>query len=669
VLLLTGRAFPFTVDHEMTVRPLAASVGWLVSSAIAFAFQGATLEAAANAPPTGAPASAAKPKPALSIIGDAGARTVRFDGADANGRTAKLTLLLKLENHAGGALTVSFFPTAASSSRTQAIPLNQPKKGAYPRVQPRVAVAGGGEPSVEPGTNILRLVFGLRKGAAPEAADGLLQLVVKDVPPAQVAVVGAAPKASVAPSPVTLKVTRGVDFPLVGGWGPSGDEETVRIAGPGAAGMVAHPDVRAVLVGESEANAALRFSSPSGNGTERTGTVTVSGWSGEGTYKGSLDLDRNSASATSIPVDVKVRDSILWPLFFVLLGALLGGLGVRAYGVHKRRDLLRSELKATNELYDAEADKSHPYTLDDDLVGGIREPTKRQCKQPGTITGEIGQLYCAIHTAKTDPEFAIVTARTRAVMARFANWHDLRRELARLNAALEFAGPGAGTSIRSDTEELARRVGSEPPADQAPGIVAGFREQRQVLRAYKRLADRFNALSPADRRRLARYQPDSLYDDAPPAELGGSGRVWPTLNLFDSATDALADPASAPPIPPGAPPEDEHEGIRDRLRRTRTLGFDAITYIDAPRADRRSSREILAGLRRWDWTLGIATAALTVLAYVVGIYTDTYGGWVAYATAFAAGFFAQATLAAVATAISQLPLFQSYRLGPGEPAK
>ena len=422
-------------------------------------------------------------------------------------------------------------------------------------------------------------------------------------------------------------------------------------------------------MGDSEANAALRFSSPGGNEAEPTGTVTVSGWSGEGTYKGSLDLDQDSAKATAIPLDVKVRDSILWPILFVVLGALSGGFGVRAYGLHKRRDLLRAELKATNEQYKAEENKSHPYALDDDLVGGIRDPTNRQCKrQPGTITGEIGQLYCAIHTAKTDPEFATVTARTRVVMARFANWHDLRRELDRLDAALEFAGPGAGTSIRTDTEELVRRVGSEPPADQAPGMVAAFREQRQVLRAYKRLADRFNALSPADRQRLGRYQPDSLYDDAPPAELGGSGaRVWPTLNLFDAATDALADPASAPTVPPGAPPEEEHDEILVGPRLM--FASDTSSYIHAPRADRRSSREILVGLRRWDWTLGITTAALTVLVYVVGIYTDTYGGWVAYATAFAAGFFTQTTLAAVGTAISQLPPFQSYRLGPDEPAK
>ena len=253
------------------------------------------------------------------------------------------------------------------------------------------------------------------------------------------------------------------------------------------------------------------------------------------------------------------------------------------------------------------------------LVGGIRDPS-----QPSNASGSpersperSGRSTARIHTAKTDPGFrgchgpyARPSWRSMAIgMTSPMNWTSL-------DAALEFGS--WRRNFNPHRHGGARSTGgTEPACDQAPGMVAAFREQRQVLRACKRLADRFNALSPADRQRLGRYQPDSLYDDAPPAELGGSGaRVWPTLNLFDAATDALADPASAPTVPPGAPPEEEHDeilvGPRLMFASTRARTSMRRGRTGAPRA--RSLLASADGIGRWESPPPLSRCSSTWLA-------------------------------------------------------
>jgi hypothetical protein len=651
---------------------LGFTVRWVAVFATGLALQAIPPSAAANGS-VSSPKPKPKPKPTLSVVGSGDTRIVRFDGADARGRLGELTLLLRLEGGDGEKPEVRFFPTAPGASSTRPLRLNRPQEGSYPSEEPRVATIDGKSPILTEGTNIVRFQFGLATKASPEAADGLLQLDLEDVSLVQVPVAGAPPKAALAPSPVKLEVTRGVDLGFVD-WDANDDEETVSVTGPGSAGVMASPDMTTTLQGDGgeEANARLTFGNHDGRSGQSAGTVSVSGWSAVGSYSGALQLDQDSATPTSLPVQLKVRDSIVWPIFFVLLGALIGGVGVRAYGLRRRRELLRGELKAANERYEASEKQPHLYLLTDDLLGGIRAPTKHQCKrQPSSITGDFGKLYCDIHKAKTDPDFNDVTSRARDVLARFEHWQDFRGESERLRDALKSANPARGSAARDDADALIRAVQAEPPADKAAPVLAAFRHYRQILRAYRRLDDRFEALGPAEQQRLSRYRADNLYEVIRPTDDLDATRAWQMLNIMDAAYEALAHPALAPHDPPGAPTSEEAEQERQFVQ---TLGLRPGRGLEllesaggAARVDRRSAQAILSSLRRWDWVLGLGTAVLTVVAYVAGVYTDTYGGWLQYATAFAAGFFGQAALATLAAAIAQLPLFQSYRISPRAP--
>lgn len=599
----------------------------------------------------------ASAKPAPTVVGDTGEHVLTFNHDNGRGRTAPLNLILKVPAGSAGKLSATFFPTGPRSAG-HLTHLNVANQGPYPVDRPRLFTEDGKPPKLDPGLNFVRLTFGLATGASPDAADGLLHLRLAGLTSAKLQTHGQGPEATLAPSPVKIQVTGGFLFFS----GSRHESQAVTVSGPGTPAVTRGPEATADLQGShgADAEATLGFEPTNSLSALGHGAVTASDWSGPGSYSGTVELDPRSADPTSIAVQLDVRDSVVWPILVVLLGAALGGFGTRAYALHRKREILRSALKAAEARYQQSPKPDGLYRLGDDLSGqGEQFPSKKACQEADESRGELARLYCDIHAAKSEAELTEAANRAKAIAARFARWHEFRLGLRRLKRALVDADPPADdpqqVGIASDSQAAIQACRYEPPDAAADAAIAALTSQRELLLAYTRLKRRFQSVPDWERDRLKAYEPAELYrSNRPQGELNATN-TWKLLNALGAAHDALRHPEAAPDNPP----------IPVRIQ---PRGFMAAGPVEVAETggDRRSAQQIVTSLRRFDWGIAVATALVTVVVYVVGLYTDTYGGWMNYVAAFGAGAFTQV---AIGAAIEQFPLFRSYRLEPATGSK
>jgi hypothetical protein len=622
----------------------------------------------------------------ISVVPTEGARTLAFDLSDDRGRVAVLTMIVRAQIPSGTQreLRIRFHPTGPDAA-PGVVRLNEGRLEPYPARQAVVVTADGRNPSVRRGQNVVRVRFGLAHTAEPAAADGLLCVRARGArfPAIQVQVVGKPPTIAFRPETAKLRITR--DF--LGLWGRGGERQ-LRVSGPGVRAAVAGPAAEARLGTEDGQDATARLSFERKRAVDGHGeaSVRVSGWDGAGTYEGTLQVNPGADQPTAVLVEAKVRHHWLWAVLVVLCGGAVGGVGLRAYALHRRREILRIALKDAEKRYRLADKPEDLYAIEDytDILGtGERFPGRRSCRRDET-RAELAQLYCDVHKLRSDAEFEAATQRTRAIVEEFERWLAFKRERDGLRLLLETAALPGHSALREDVEDVLRSIGARPPdAATAEASLEALRRWRRIVAAYTRLGRRFAALDPMAQRRLTRYDPESVYaevrtsSDAPPAA------VWRALIIFEAAHDALARPADAPVHPPGLEPPDEpptpesermkqilgsvragaHFAISRRLEREFDLAPPVAREV---LADRRTATQIARSLRRWDYITAGITAIVTAVAYVVTIYDDTWGDILDYLSAFGAGFLAQGLVAGVKTAFEQLPPLRSYRLDPAE---
>lgn len=626
---------------------------------------------------TSATASSARAQ--IGIVSTEGERMLVFDRGDKRGRVALLTLIVQAKIPTGKPreLRIRFHPTGPEA-HAETVRLNEGRLEAYPEQQPVVFTANGKNPRVRRGYNVVRLRVGLARAADPAAADGFLCLRAKGLPlpPIQVHVVGNPPTVAFKPETAKLQVTS--DF--LGLWGRGGERD-VRVSGSGVRAVIAGPDAQTRLVTDDgkNADARLSFSPARADDGHGDATVRVTGWDGAGAYEGTIQLNPGADKPAVLPVEAKMRRHWLVAVIVVLAGGLVGGVGLRAYALHRRRAVLRIALKDAEERYRCADKPEDLYTVEaytDILGSGERFPSRWNCHRDNTRQ-ELAQLYCDIYKAKSDGELEAVAQRTQVIVAEFERWRAFKRERDALRLALlDAAAPSGESALYDDVQDVLLSIGARPPDEAtADSLLQALRRWRQIVAAYSRLSRTFAALTPAVQRRLHRYDPDQVYSnvstspDAPPAD------VWRLLQIFEAASDALARPADAPEHPPGLEPGEPLTekgksfkrllGVRFAVAPEFDEGLDLAPTLarEAPE-DRRTATEIARSLRRWDYVTAGITAGVTAVAYVVTVYDDTYGDIFDYLSAFGAGFLAQGIAAGVKTAFEQLPPFMSDRLEP-----
>jgi hypothetical protein len=626
----------------------------------------------------------------LTLIGPT-ARTLTFDSRTKEGaRVAALNIVLQ-SKAARGTLDVRLVPASPHPLGATTVHINAhvPKLAGTRR--PVLYVQRPAMLKIRSGR---RAIVGLRlavgRTGRPAATAGTLLIGLRGQPrvaPLTIAVSAQGPQATFAPSPAKLKVTQQAG-PFSGENDGDGLSQSVLVKGPGAAAWVdpSHrAQVRSTLRSDPNSSVLVVLSLP--DRLKRDGLASarldVSKIDGPGKYTGQQVLDPSSPKPATLPVEVTVRHGLFWPLLLVSVGAIIGGLGVAMQDRRRRRNIVRIGLKRAVEGYAAQdrADRREEEPLSDDMYRpdalghGIRFPGRRACKQRSDDWGRVANLYCDARRAKDEAELDVLADEAEEVVAAFERWHALRRGVRALRIALRRANPGPRSTALAETTNLAASVAVEPDAETAAKLVDRFERQRRVLAAYGALQHLYGELDAASRGRLARYAPETVYTGATSEPERTPADTYTLLLKLAAAQDVV--------LHPDRPVEREEDLELADLDMSRLAGGAAFALapgspvIDAfvpswlrrgrTGSDSRSAAAIERGVKRWDLSLFLVTAIATLLAYTLPVWTDTWGSFADYATAFAAGLLGQVVVGGAALSWTLFPSLRSYRLAGAKP--
>lgn len=456
---------------------------------------------------------------------------------------------------------------------------------------------------------------------------------------------GASAKPSAEPAEVTLAVTRM--------WGPFSGHGSEGVNGAvwlkeGPAGAMP----RSTLVGSAEGRRARialegdpqpEFRPPA---ALQAATVSVKSKPRAGSYSGALPLGDDG----SLKLKLLVQDFLLWPVLTVLVGAVIGGLGTKAYAWRRRKRLLLSSLKDALELY---ADRRHaPHALGTahDLTwpGPKDLPDKKACEQLTDpivdAARQVKEVWCAVARVKGDEGLDSVAADVAAVRTTLDGWLEVDFEVQRLAAV---SAELADHELRpyQDAKGLVREM-ANPPSDETTRQTHLLRvgQHANVVAAFVAAYAAWNVLDGRQWEKHAELDPRAIYGKfAGLPERSETDTAKMLRELASARDDLMRLEREGQEFQP----QQSGRALSLPLLPSSTAAVLALTAALSKLGERRplerlTAADLSARARRWDGLLQGAMAAVTVLAYVLTVYTGhTYGQSTDYLSAIAVGLLGQ----------------------------
>jgi len=592
-------------------------------------------------------ASAQETPERLVVLGAADHVVMLVDAERSDGKIGRLTLLVRNESDRSVLLRVRFYPDGGDLPIRLRALTDSPFPTDVPALYTsRIKLAAGRLSVPRRHTTVVPLRFGVGEDAKASVVNGTLVFAAQADPRVQSAfarVTGQLPPAAEQKSPsaqppkVALRVQRWfpggihdrlrlVEEPLV--WVPGGKSEALVLL----ASTSGH-SMKAQLV-ESDENPPV----PAGMVEQR---LTVKDLNAVGTYAGTLTLEPGGTN--TVAVEAKVRDVILWPLIVAGLGAALGGYAVTRGQRWRTRQLLRSELARARSMYGEHSP--------DSPIGSPGGPTS-----PAAIAG----LETSIASAKSEDELDELTGSVRQVRDAIALWLTIDSGARRLAALLNEGFAHGVDAVERDTHDVLDATAWIPDdAKTAAAIVTQLRRQEAILRAFEDAYRLWPGL--ATRVYEREHHKEAWQDDGKTAQLIGElGRIEEEPDLIVVVVGEGGG-------------REEAETVQTELALTAALDdiqrFPGIGSLAEPVATTNvhlTSEQLERPVRRWDLATALVTFLATVLVFVLGIYSDSFGTWEDYAKALTAGFVGQIGGAAL---WNLFPALRSYRLPVAKPAK
>jgi hypothetical protein len=488
------------------------------------------------------------------------------------------------------------------------------------------------------------------------------------------------PLEDVRPEPATVVVQITRQAP----WSDPDPSAQVRLVGADAAALLAEePNYTSTVLlrNDDGHDVAVTLSDLRNENGIVTATLKADDVPPPGKYTGALPLSAASAKP-KIDVTVRSRHWWFWAVLAVLFGSLLGGLLPLMSGIWRRKELLRAELKGVLESYkDVRDNKAAPpqhWDLDD-AVGP--EPWFRdEWMALPELQGAAG-LYSSIRWSRTDADLDEITAQVVDLTARISRWLRLNKPVRDLWDAFEQPVPDRGkklwreTGTYHDTRLLLLEAKREPATDEAAEqLLHRVLEERQW---HQSVATLWMAVADAQTDpRIPKPQRDAIaaLDLTPvtnpevPEARRAPEQQWELITELEALKARLetlktlerqpvAELVEGAPLPTILIFGPRH--VRDAIATFDRMIFARIKEARAASTaspDNRKPARIIAGVL---WNEKWLTAVLTlgaVLAYVLPLYSSTWGSPTDYLTAIAAGFGAQAVVRWAA-----LPAFESLR--------
>jgi hypothetical protein len=242
------------------------------------------------------------------------------------------------------------------------------------------------------------------------------------------------------------------------------------------------------------------------------GRVDVSGIPSDGTFDGAFVL--GPTATDSLPVSVHVRDLIIWPLVFVLLGAFVGGYGTRLWELRRRRDVLRKAVKEIVVRYHAPVDEPvetprpprswWKRLLDEHWFEVEEAEPEPELRRPRVVIETprlepfalyelteldddgLNALYGAIAEARETFEFDALTEKVLRLDAAVATWSAVRHWAHALGQTLPaLHNDDLRRPFEDDTLGVLDAV-QDPPADDraAAALVGNLQRQLRILHEF-----------------------------------------------------------------------------------------------------------------------------------------------------------------------------------------
>ena len=608
----------------------------------------------AKTAPRRPPAAVPKPEapsgvPAELAVGDA-ARTITFNDVlpEEKAIVADLPLTVAPPGRRGGSVTVTY--TADRDASTQIV---GEQRAALSDEHAVVYVGGSGAKgpfNVTRGAAVtIPLRFALPAAAGVGRANGRLRVEYmekgdKQTPTAagSVRLTGAAPSVRFDPAKPKLQVTRGA--------GPFGglvrQKVGLQVFGPGVEAFKLIGDRKVRLTNDRNGELLGRLSFPE---REELGSnyaeVTVDEVNHTGAYSGGVPLDPNGADTATVPLDIKVQDHFWIPLIVLFLSALLGGLGITRWQLARRREILRRELKAAAERYEADGGSGLDWMFSLDPNLGLDDPqwAKNDKGAPAGGWPEADRLHAEIGDAADPAAFTAVGAHVTAIVAEVERWRRILRAAASLRAEVERTRLPRDDEALADAHDLLDDIAERDPGagDATETTIRDLADQREVLALYARLRKAWMRL-PRDHELKSVCDPATLYETiAERKEPKATAQLKKTLAL--AIHDVLRAQTGRP--------------TRRHIARLATFEdidvlVEDMTLADAPmidldvsekepvERDTRSSTQIIEGVKMVDSSIAALTTVVVVVACLLPIYVEhhTFGSWEDYLKLALLGF-------------------------------
>jgi hypothetical protein len=381
------------------------------------------------------------------------------------------------------------------------------------------------------------------------------------------------------------------------------------------------------------------------DGTTAAITVDPESLERHGTYKATVALDPDLEKSPTFTITVLGGDHWIWPLFALLLGAAVAYWNVNTRERVRPQRVLQLALtraqarNAENVKAATDQGLTRPYTLTE------RFPETWGCAGDGKA--EALDLYCRVDAAKSQEELEALGVLVADLEARVNLWPSVCAKAEALAAAkveLEKKLPDAASMIAA-VDALLTRADAAVPADEATTKAYMETLDDQVDAASEWLyADallneglqRFKELgevAPAEHD-PARWRPDlvaakGLDDLKRCSVVRGLCRDVHVLRILviehrPSGRELMLDRPRLRDEAAGPESED-------------LLQFTSIARTPPASSGPEVTRNLVNAIGATDHLLFAVALAIAAVAYLAGVYSNTYGSVLDYLLAFAAG--------------------------------
>jgi hypothetical protein len=482
-------------------------------------------------------------------------------------------------------------------------------------------------------------------------------------------------KAKVKPASVTLIVRRkwpsfwhhsNADRDLVA------DPSSVSVEGVASDARISATVRQVDVAGDTGGRGRLEATIPAipAKATSTTLSVQAKEIAQRGTYETTIELDETAEKSSGLTVKVITGDQWYWPLAALALGALVAyWLTIRGEMVRPKRvlQLALTRAQARNNANRDALDKAagtDGKTAETKASGTAGEATGAEESKP-TVPYELDglfpdrwdcnapskpdalKLFCAIEDASRQEELDALATDVADIEARVNAWPSVCAKADALKkAADELPKQAHARAIRTASVALITPAEADTPSDATTtnAYMQALDDQvkavREWLSADALLAEGLRLFSkcgddaPAEHD-PARWRPDlnaakSLQDLQRCQIVRGLCRDVHVLRalVLDRQPDIRARMAAPSRSVAG---ERLDAGERD------VLEYVSIEAPPPALPGPELTKHLVAAIGASDkWTF-VITTAVVALAYLVGIYSDTWGSVVDYLTAFAAG--------------------------------